>query len=204
MLTFLSHRNNDLKANMGEQIANLKADIRTSIAALGRDLQEQKQRAKSSTRGGMMAEVDIPHLAAKLIRSEYLGFDIAARLALLKTLPFEQMHFRHAKIREAHPATCDWVFSQKFQIWLRSREPVHWISGKPGSGKSTLMKYLADHHDTPEYLRQWSGTSRLVIASYFFWINGTGLQRLIERLLRVLLYEILRQCPDFNRSYLSR
>lgn len=34
------------------------------------------------------------------------------------------------------------VFWDSFSDWLRSTEPKYWISGKPGSGKTTLMKYL--------------------------------------------------------------
>lgn len=35
--------------------------------------------------------------------------------------------------------------SAEFRSWLMSRDPIYWIYGKPGSGKSTLMKFLATH-----------------------------------------------------------
>jgi len=42
--------------------------------------------------------------------------------------------------------------------WISSGAGTFHISGKLGSGKSTLMKYLCDHKRTSELLRQWAGT----------------------------------------------
>ena len=54
------------------------------------------------------------------------------------------------------------------------------------------MKYLLDDTRTPSTLQAWSSPQKLVMAHYFFWINGTDLQRSLEGLLRSLLYDILR------------
>lgn len=45
-----------------------------------------------------------------------------------------------------------------FAAWLRDGDGIFYISGKLGSGKSTLMKYLSDHTRTKEHLREWAGT----------------------------------------------
>lgn len=50
---------------------------------------------------------------------------------------------------EMPPAGPSW---DSFCDWLRSTEPVYWVSGKPGSGKTTLMKYLLDHPRTRSFL----------------------------------------------------
>jgi len=45
--------------------------------------------------------------------------------------------------------TYGWVFgpSIKFTTWLQdSAAPYFWIQGKPGSGKSTMMKYILRQH----------------------------------------------------------
>jgi hypothetical protein len=41
--------------------------------------------------------------------------------------------------------------------WMSSGAGIFHISGKLGSGKSTLMKYLSDHNRTDELLGQWAG-----------------------------------------------
>jgi hypothetical protein len=143
----------------------------------------------------------IPHVA-NLIWQEFTDSFETMNLILLNSLAFHLMEFRHSEIRQAHPHTFDWVFESLFQDWLTSSESVFWISGKPGSGKSTLMKFLVDNPKTPDMLRKWSGTQRLVMPSYFFWINGTALQRSQEGLLRALLYEILRQSPEIIEDVL--
>jgi len=41
--------------------------------------------------------------------------------------------------------------------WLASGGGIFHISGKLGSGKSTLMKYLCDHPSTKAMLETWAG-----------------------------------------------
>ncbi|KAH6843157.1 hypothetical protein B0I37DRAFT_383866 [Chaetomium sp. MPI-CAGE-AT-0009] len=78
-----------------------------------------------------------------------------------------------------------------FPNWLRSREPVYWISGKPAAGKTTLIKYLLDHPQTQSFLGQRDpGT---ILISHFFWRPGTQMQQRIRGLLCSLLYQLLLQ-----------
>jgi len=42
--------------------------------------------------------------------------------------------------------------------WLKSGEGIFHISGKLGSGKSTLMKYLCENSATKSMLTTWAGT----------------------------------------------
>ncbi|KAL8664663.1 MAG: hypothetical protein Q9168_007862 [Polycauliona sp. 1 TL-2023] len=79
--------------------------------------------------------------------------------------------------------------------WLQNGDGVYWISGKAGSGKSTLMKFLHNHEKTLAALRSWAGEKKLVTANFFFWNLGTDLQKSQQGLLQTLLYHILRQCP---------
>ncbi|KAM0271639.1 hypothetical protein ACHAQH_009027 [Verticillium albo-atrum] len=53
-----------------------------------------------------------------------------------------------------------------FINWLRSDSPVYWISGKPGSGKTTLMNYMVSNPRTATALRVWS--PNFLIVSHFF------------------------------------
>lgn len=85
--------------------------------------------------------------------------------------------------------------------WLQSSQPVYWISGKPASGKSTLMKFILSHDQTEPLLREWQ--DNVHILSHFFWRPGTELQQSIKGLLCSLLHQIFVQDKDQALSYLK-
>ncbi|KAF4966847.1 hypothetical protein FSARC_5526 [Fusarium sarcochroum] len=77
-----------------------------------------------------------------------------------------------------------------FISWLYSKdEKVFWIRGKPGSGKSTLVKFVLENDNTKHLLESWSPGAK--IASHFFWKIGTSPQNSIKGLLCSLLYSAL-------------
>ncbi|KAI1744668.1 hypothetical protein F4680DRAFT_405708 [Xylaria scruposa] len=129
----------------------------------------------------------------------------------LETLYFGDIATRFVHVEDAHPKTFDWIFCKstktdsslntpkrkvKFQTWLETEHGIFWIYGKPGCGKSTLMKFLCNSPKTVDSLRVWAGHKRLIIAKFYFWHSGSTLQKSQEGLLRSILFEILRQCPD--------
>lgn len=87
---------------------------------------------------------------------------------------------------------------QSFLNWLRAEDGIFYCSGKAGSGKSTLMKFLAQKRRTREELSLWSRTQgkTLILSQFFFWNSGTLLQRSLEGLYRGIIWDILRQCPN--------
>jgi NACHT domain len=126
---------------------------------------------------------------------------------ILDSLRFQRMEMRAARIMDAHTRTFEWIFSQDdesagvstenlFLQWLTSSDGTFWITGKAGSGKSTLMKFLSNHPMTNQILRTWAAGSDLVIGMFYFWYAGTELQKSQEGLLQTLLHQILSQCPD--------
>lgn len=127
----------------------------------------------------------------------------------MDSLQFQGMSTRQETISDHYKGTFDWVFSEAesgpgLSKWLQNGSGTYWISGKPGSGKSTLMKFLFEQRRTANHLKQWSAGIPLVTASYFFWGRGTGLQKSLEGLLRTLLFTTLRQHPAFVASVCSR
>lgn len=124
---------------------------------------------------------------------------------LLLSLWFDTITMRQDNLSDAHKSTFSWIFkgslpdmSQEvhFSSWLQGENQIFWINGKAGSGKSTLMKFLTGHPQTYRLLRIWAGDQDLITAQFFFWNSGTVLQKSQIGLLRSLLFEILRQCPE--------
>ncbi|KAI1418389.1 hypothetical protein F5Y13DRAFT_196189 [Hypoxylon sp. FL1857] len=90
--------------------------------------------------------------------------------------------------------------SQEFLDWLqRGRDILH-ISGNAGSGKSTLMKFLAHHSRTREELEKWAGNKTLVLADFYFWNSGTKMQMTLPGLYRSILFEVLSHCPELTQE----
>lgn len=87
---------------------------------------------------------------------------------------------------------------EHFLSWLRTGNGVFYCSGKAGSGKSTLMKFLAHESRTRDELSCWSRSQgkTLILSHFFFWSSGTPLQRSLEGLYRGIIWDILRQCPS--------
>ncbi|KAK1448744.1 hypothetical protein CMEL01_08059 [Colletotrichum melonis] len=79
--------------------------------------------------------------------------------------------------------------------WLARGGGIFHISGKPGAGKSTLMKYLCQTTATESYLKEWAGEKTLILANFFFWKLGSTAQKSSDGLLRALSYSILEQAP---------
>ncbi|KAI0882564.1 uncharacterized protein GGS22DRAFT_169759 [Annulohypoxylon maeteangense] len=84
----------------------------------------------------------------------------------------------------------------RFISWLQYDSGIFYISGKPGSGKSTLMKYITRHPKTKDYLGAWAGEKRLILGDFFFWRPGSSLQKSLKGLTRGLLYRLLSECHD--------
>ncbi|KAF4461191.1 Vegetative incompatibility HET-E-1 [Fusarium albosuccineum] len=86
--------------------------------------------------------------------------------------------------------------------WLESGKGVFYISGKAGSGKSTLMKCLAQDPVTHERLNDWAAKEGkdLILAEFFFWRPGVPLQREVEGLYRGILWEILKKSPGLTQK----
>ncbi|KAJ3499554.1 hypothetical protein NLG97_g257 [Lecanicillium saksenae] len=148
---------------------------------------------------------------------------------LLASLRYPTIDSRRNRISDPHTETFNWAFGaasdvvhaendlesneipdtepiiswSNFTEWLRTDNPPqpYWVSGKAGSGKSTLMKFLAMNGQTRKAL---STDGRCVkILSHYFWAPGDQLQRNITGFLCSILHQLLDKNHDFCLSILS-
>lgn len=123
---------------------------------------------------------------------------------LLDSLYFPEIKARQEEIAEAHKSTFQWIFHDagqrahrwsNFVQWLESGHGIYWVSGKAGSGKSTLMNYICEDPRTLRSLEVWSGTTDVLTPTFFFWNPGSAMQKSSIGLLRSLVYQILEAFP---------
>ena len=137
---------------------------------------------------------------------------------LIERLCFTEIDDRYISIADAHRRTFEWAFRgpereadqessatanadvtksppqwDSFLQWMQQPDGLYWITGKPGSGKSTLMKFLYDDPRTHCELMKWAGKAEppLIMAGFFFWNSGTDMQMSRMGMLRTLLHQIV-------------
>ncbi|KAI0883129.1 uncharacterized protein GGS22DRAFT_195372 [Annulohypoxylon maeteangense] len=118
---------------------------------------------------------------------------------LLKSLRLSIMNARRNRVADASMNTYKWIFSpneelddtswDRFDDWLKSDSDMYWISGKPRSGKSTLMKYILENPLTKASLETW-GTNPIIL-SHFFWKPGSKMENNIKGFLCSILHQAL-------------
>ncbi|KAM7216397.1 hypothetical protein V8F06_008217 [Rhypophila decipiens] len=85
-----------------------------------------------------------------------------------------------------------------FPCWLDSTDTcnkLYWLQGKPGSGKSTLMKFLVSEKSIWTDLKV--SESDPLIIKHFFWAAGNLLQKSLRGLLLVMLSQFLSTDEGF-------
>ncbi|KAI1380573.1 hypothetical protein F4677DRAFT_440907 [Hypoxylon crocopeplum] len=135
----------------------------------------------------------------------------AQRTEFLRT--FGDNNARYDDVPDAFANTFDWILREPkklfelepgseltFVDWLRDGEDIFHILGKPGSGKSTLMKFIWRHEVTKAMLRKWAGQSRLLSMRYFFWKPSPS-QNGLRSLKCSLLKSALEQAPELMKVF---
>jgi hypothetical protein len=219
----LAQENRRLGINTTRDLDDIRIDILNAVHALAssstlhtttvQNLQRSIERSELVDRADMkrMSKL-MRQLSQKLCDLNSESSATRENHALLRSLCFKMMKVRETKIVAAHTNTFEWIFEDtgtskptSFVDWLTNQDGIYWVMGKAGSGKSTLMKFLANHRRTRKELLRWAGANnRLVMANFFFWSAGTEMQKSQEGLLQSLLFEILRQCPTLIPDILAR
>lgn len=120
---------------------------------------------------------------------------------IIEKMYYPEIEHREKQIDDSAQHTFDWAFDDKsgpLRNWLTSGNSMFWVSGKPGSGKSTFMKFLARHPETERLLGEWSEGKILIVTAHYFWYAGSRstLEKSREGLYRSLLYQIIISLPE--------
>ncbi|KAH7143738.1 hypothetical protein EDB81DRAFT_796262 [Dactylonectria macrodidyma] len=131
---------------------------------------------------------------------------------ILRRLKSPEMTMRKDAISPQFEQTLSWALStqrlrQKWDSlpnWLQSSSGIYWLSGKAGSGKSTLMKLLCDHAITLDYLSAWANGGACATAHFFIWKLGVREQTTLYGLFRSVLYQILALDPSLCQDLIPK
>ena len=127
-------------------------------------------------------------------------------LAAIEALRPHCQNPRQYTISEAHQESFQWVWDTqnsklKFVDWLRSETPIFWISGKPGAGKSTLMKYLLESERLVTHLSRPDAT---IVVGHFFHELGEPQEKNFGGLLHAIIYQLLTGFQEKFQAALSQ
>lgn len=150
-----------------------------------------------------------PSLSVRSLRSarstrtrsgRHLGLS-AAEMSSLRTLWYAGMDERWRNVEEPAAQTALWLFEQpSYQDWFNNRNQdkhccLLWLKGKPGAGKSTLMKAAFQKAEAQQVqCGYWT-------AAFFFNAKGGDLEHSPLGLFRSLLYQLLPRYPSHLRRF---
>lgn len=208
----MSTRENQSK--MGAKLDQLRDDFQTQTESQSGDkltilcasLLDAIQKAEQS----QMKTSSREEIGPLLLEIRDLLKEDTLESRILKQLQFDDLNGRQNAIQDPTEGTfirsSQIAISQKhhtdtvlnkleeiFMPWLQSGSGVFHISGKAGSGKSTLMKQIWLHEQTREHLESWAGNKRLLCAAFFFWAAGNHEQKSLTGLFRSILAAVLSQ-----------
>ncbi|KAH7073614.1 hypothetical protein BKA63DRAFT_553981 [Paraphoma chrysanthemicola] len=112
---------------------------------------------------------------------------------LIRLLRFDQIDVRRMVVGNAHSNTCRWLLGDTCFIKWFFRQHVHqdhgllWIKGKPGSGKSTLMKFAYEHARKT--------LINATVISFFFNARGGALEKSTIGMYRSILLQLFEGHP---------
>ncbi|PQE28847.1 Pfs NB-ARC and Ankyrin domain protein [Rutstroemia sp. NJR-2017a BBW] len=129
-------------------------------------------------------------------RGEKRPLNEKQKIKLLNSLRFDQMDARQMNIETARAKACKWLLKKsEYLEWLDvTKQSEHhgflWIKGKPGTGKSTLMKFALANARNVMKVR--------IVISFFFNARGAYLGKSTIGMYRSILFQLLEQLPELQ------
>ncbi|WPA97511.1 uncharacterized protein RHO25_002121 [Cercospora beticola] len=116
------------------------------------------------------------------------------RQTVLDSLRFQELGARQAILKDAHKSTCEWILEHpEYAKWSHSDCGAFWIVGKPGAGKSTLMKFIYSKADKAKSEHEF-------VFGFFFNARGNTLERTTNGLYQALAFELLSAFPKLQNA----
>ncbi|KAG9199058.1 hypothetical protein G6514_009071 [Epicoccum nigrum] len=121
------------------------------------------------------------------------GLSDEQRKLIKDSLQFKQRDARLLTLKQAQTKTCQWLLrNSKYTDWthadkIQQHRGFFWIKGKPGSGKSIMMKFLFSHAK-----KSMRGS---IVLSFFFNARGETLEKTTTGLYRALVLQLLEKAP---------
>ena len=200
-------RTGDVEASR-RRLESLEKQLSSAVIACIKQSQSVDFEKIQSTLSQHGNELTIGNEALKRVEEEILKArahleDTKARefaKVIMNALDFPQRASRDDMIEDRHWTTFNWALSEgAFKYWLEGAEKTFWICGHPGSGKSTLMKYLAQNLLSSNSLHAATTQCDALVARHFFWIAGHPLQKKILTMLQNLMYQLISARPTLAR-----
>ena len=218
----LSEGETSMEALLNQQSESLKQHVTTKTAAITTAINDLTVESNKAARGLDGTITDINLLAAQEKKRE----------RLLGSLKYPTMNSRRNQIVDPHAETFEWIFtgpqtpdddamddgaitmwydgslvmdaSAQFCGWLQDPDQsVFWVSGKPGSGKSTLVKFLADDPRTRTGLTSGPEPRDVVILSHFIWSAGQPIESSAKGMLCSLIRQFLEENDEMSDKVLG-
>jgi hypothetical protein len=195
---------------LGEDLNRSTSTVQKELSALRISQQSSSKRLQTGQRSlGKNLDGQFQRLSTSDTLQKFLDM-----------LYFPEMFARQESMKKRSPGTYDWVFSSelpksndrdkelrgRISCWLRNTDKsnLFWISGKPGSGKSSLVSFIMGDRRTKECMRSWAGGRDPYIFSFFFWKPGSSLQKTMLGLRRSLLWQLCKAKPTIIEKLLSQ
>jgi hypothetical protein len=113
---------------------------------------------------------------------------------LLDSLSFPQQNYRLTTIEPGYRQTCQWLFdTPEYTQWRdwnfrHVHHGILWLKGKPGAGKSTIIKHALEH----------ANATRPDEQNIYFLFNARGdkLEKCTEGMFRSLLHQVAEDVPS--------
>ncbi|KAH8658829.1 heterokaryon incompatibility protein-domain-containing protein [Tricladium varicosporioides] len=129
------------------------------------------------------------------------SIDATTKQSLIDQLYFTKIDERLTSLTAAQGTTCRWFITKpEYTSWNDvAQKPDHsgllWIKGNPGTGKSTLMKFLFEKtKDTAK------GDPSQITLSFFFLARGTAEEKSTTGLYRSLLHQLFEKAVELRDS----
>ncbi|KAK3360961.1 hypothetical protein B0T24DRAFT_120609 [Lasiosphaeria ovina] len=191
--------------DLAGDIRDLRDEVTTGLERLQKRLHENTDEICREIKRARGEQDIVPTahptstVAGQSTRVEKPSLNEEQKRELLGSLRFDQIDARQTTIKNAHVKTCKWLLKKhEYLDWLDpSKLGEHhgflWIKGKPGAGKSTLMKFaLADARKKMQ--------DKITI-SFFFNARGDDLEKSTTGMYQSLLLQLFERVPAIQDAF---